>query len=169
MNSKRSSGQENILIFGNNQNNPMNTQISNYSNNNYSSQNEPSQTQYKEASINIRKDLVSNSSSMRGGDSTATSNVKKFRKRKSSNKSENYIKRQLLNYNNMNENIGEVNINKEDLINNNNNNYNIGLEPILEVPPLTKIEKKQNIYDINNAEKNTKELLYPNNRISTTK
>ena len=106
---------------------------------------------------------------MRGGDSTASSNVKKFRKRKSSNKSENYIKRQLLNYNNMNENIGEVNINKEDLINNNNNNYNIGLEPILEVPPLTKIEKKQNIYDINNAEKNTKELLYPNNRISTTK
>ena len=55
MNSKRSSGQENILILGNNQNNPMNTQISNYSNNNYSSQNEPSQMQYKEASINIRK------------------------------------------------------------------------------------------------------------------
>ena len=57
MNSQRSSGQENILILGNNQNqnNPMNTQNSNYSNNNYSSQNEPSQTQYKEASINIRK------------------------------------------------------------------------------------------------------------------
>ena len=36
--------------------------------------------------------------------------------------------------------------------------------------PLTKIVKKQNIYEfyINN-EKNTKELLYPNNRISTTK
>ena len=173
MNSQRSSGQENILILGNNQNqnNPMNTQNSNYSNNNYSSQNEPSQTQSKEASINIRKDLVSNSSSMRGGDSTATSNAKKFNKRKSSNKSENYIKQQLLNNNNMNDNLDDDNINKEELINNNNNNYNIGLEPILEVPPLTKIEKKPNIYEfyINNAEKNTKELLYPNNKISTTK
>ena len=179
--SQRNSGQENIFIIGNNQNqnNPMNTQNSNYSNNNYSSQNEPSQTLSKEASFNVRKDLVSNNSSIRGAESTATSNaLGKFKqKRKSSNKSENYIKQILNNYNNINENLDEENQNNKDEIisnnnnNNYNNNYNIGLEPIMEVPPLTKIEKKPNIYEfyINNMEKNTKELLYPNNRISTTK
>ena len=176
MKSQRSSGQENILFSANNsnQNNPINTQNSNYSNNNYSSQNEPSQTQSKEASINIRKDIVSNSSSMKGAESTATSNaLGKFKqKRKSSNKSESYIKQILNNYNNnISENINEDNNNKDEIINNNNNNYNIGLEPIMEVPPLTKIEKKPNIYEfyINNMEKNSKELLYPNNKISTTK
>ena len=73
----KKSVQENIFIIGNNQNqnNPMNTQNSNYSNNNYSSQNEPSQTQSKEASFNVRKDLVSNNSSIRGAESTATSNA----------------------------------------------------------------------------------------------
>ena len=40
----------------------------------------------------------------------------------------------------------------------------------MEVPPLVKIEKKI-IYEfyINNMKKNTEELLYPNNKISTTK
>ena len=179
--SQRNSGQDNLFIIGNNQkeNNPMNTQNSNYSNNNYTSQNEPSQTQSKEASFNVRKDLVSNSSSIKGAESTATSALGKFKqKRKSSNKSENYIKQILNNYNNINENLDEgKTINKDEIISNNNNNnfnnnnYNIGLEPILEFPPLTKIEKKPNIYEfyINNMEKNTKELLYPNNKISTTK
>ena len=178
---QRNSGQENIFIIGNNQNqnNPMNTQNSNYSNNNYSSQNEPSQPQSKEASFNVRKDFVSNSSSARGGESTATSNaLGKFnKKRNSSVKSENYIKQILNINNNINENLDDEKTNNKDEItsNNNNNNYNnnfnIGLEPIMEVPPLTKIEKKPNIYEfyINNMEINAKELLYPNNKISTTK
>ena len=180
--SHRNSGQENILIIGNNhmQNNPMNTQNSNYSNNNYSSQNEPSQTQSKETSLNVRKDIISNSSSMRAAESTANSNIlgKYKKKRKSSNKSDNYIKQILNNNNLINENVVGENNNKDDNVSNNNNNnnnynnnYNLGLEPIMEVPPLTKIEKKTNIYEfyINNMEKNTKELLYPNNKISTTK
>ena len=168
MSSKRNSGQEKILILGNTsmQNNPMNTQNSNCSNNNYSSIIEPSQSPSKEASIVIKKELVSNNSSVKGADTTANSNAlgQKFNKRrKSSNKSENYIK-QVIN----NENIEENN-NKEELIS--NNNYNVGLEPIMEVPPLTKIEKKNNIYEfyINNIKKNSEELLYPNNKISTTK
>ena len=140
--SQRNSGQSNIILISNNQNqnNPMNTQNSNYSNNNYSSQNEPSQPQSKETSINNRKDIVSNSSSFRGGDSTSASNAlgQKFnkQKRKSSNKSE------ILNNNNINENLENENNNNKDENGNNNNNYNLGLEPIMEVPPLTKIEKK---------------------------
>ena len=178
--SQRNSGQDNIILIANNQNqnNPMNTQNSNYSNNNYSSQNEPSQPQSKETSINNRKDIVSNSSSLRGGDSTSASNAlgQKFnkQKRKSSNKSE------ILNNNNINDNLENENNNNKDENNGNNNNnnnnnynnnYNLGLEPIMEVPPLTKIEKKTNIYEfyINNKNKNTEELLYPNNKISTTK
>ena len=168
MSSKRNSGQEKILILGNTtiQNNPMNTQNSNCSNNNYSSIIEQSQSPSKEASIAIKKELVSNNSSVKGADTTENSNalVQKFNKRrKSSNKSENYLK-QVINNENM-----EENNNKEELIS--NNNYNVGLEPIMEVPPLTKIEKKNNIYEfyINNMKKNTEELLYPNNKISTTK
>ena len=168
MSSKINCGQEKILILGNTplQNNPMNTQNSNNSNNNYSSIIEQSQSPSKEASIVIKKELVSNNSSVKGADTTANSNalVQKFnKKRKSSNKSENHIKQVI-----DNENIEENN-NKEELIS--NNNYNVGLEPIMEVPPLTKIEKKNNIYEfyINNIKKNTEELLYPNNKISTTK
>ena len=58
MSSKRNSGQEKILILGNTsmQNNPMNTQNSNCSNNNYSSIIEPSQSPSKEASIVIKKE-----------------------------------------------------------------------------------------------------------------
>ena len=177
--SQRNSGQDNILMVRKNsvQNNPVSTQNSNYSNNNYSSQNEPSQCQSKEASINIRKDIVSNSSSVKGADTTAKTNaLGKFKqKRESSIKSDTFIKQVLIN-NNINENLEEENNNKDENISNNNNNNNfnynnIGLEPIMEVPPLTKIEKKINIYEfyINNMEKNSKELLYPNNKISTTK
>ena len=51
MSSQRNSGQENILILGSAtyQNNPMNTQNSNCSNNNYSSIIEQSQSPSKEA------------------------------------------------------------------------------------------------------------------------
>ena len=80
----------------------MNTQNSNCSNNNYSSIIEQSQSPSKEASIVIKKELVSNNSSVKGADTTANSNalVQKFNKRrKSSNKSENYIKQVIDNEN----------------------------------------------------------------------
>jgi magnesium-transporting ATPase (P-type) len=171
---QKNSGQENIILISNSpiQNDPINTQNSNCSNNYNSLNNEPSQPQSKETSI--KKDIVSNSSSMKGGESTSASNTlgQKFnkQKRKSSNKSENNLKQILNNCNNANDNEDNDNNNKEDNIGN-NNNYNFGLEPIMEIPPLTKIEKKTNIYEfyINNREKNTEELLYPNNKISTTK
>ena len=157
-------------------NNPDNIQNSNFFNNNYSSQNELSQSQSKEASINIRKDIVSNGSNIKIDNSIiATNNAlgKLKQKRKSSNKSDNCIKQVENNKNNgkINENADEETKNKDENISNDNNyNYN-GLEPIMEIPPLTKIEKKPNNYEfyINDAEKNTKELLYPNNIISTTK
>ena len=45
------------------------------------------------------------------------------------------------------------------------------LEPIMEAPPLEKIVKKNGVYEfyINDPEKNTKELMFKDNRISTTK
>ena len=146
--SQRNSGQENIILIPNNpnQNIPMNTQNSNDSNNNNSSHNEPNEpNEPPSKEISYRKDFISNNSSMKGGESTTASNAlgQKFnkQKRKSSNKSETNLK-QILNYYN-NENEDNDNNNKdENLGNNNNNNYNVGLEPIMEVPQLTKIEKK---------------------------
>ena len=45
------------------------------------------------------------------------------------------------------------------------------LEPIMEAPPLEKIIKKNNIYEfyINDPDRNTEELMFKDNRISTTK
>ena len=45
------------------------------------------------------------------------------------------------------------------------------LEPIMEAPPLEKIEKKTNVYEfyINNSKGNKEELYFKDNRISTTK
>ena len=45
------------------------------------------------------------------------------------------------------------------------------LEPIMEAPPLEKIVKKEDIYEfyINDPEKNTEELMFKDNKISTTK
>ena len=45
------------------------------------------------------------------------------------------------------------------------------LEPIMEAPPLEKIVKKEEIYEfyINDPEKNTEELMFKDNKISTTK
>ena len=45
------------------------------------------------------------------------------------------------------------------------------LEPIMEAPPLEKIEKKTNVYEfyINNTKGNKEELYFKDNRISTTK
>ena len=45
------------------------------------------------------------------------------------------------------------------------------LEPIMEAPPLEKIIKREDLYEfyINDPEKNTNELFFKNNKISTTK
>ena len=134
----------------------MNTQNSNYSNNIYSSQNEPSHPASREASINLRKEMASNNSSLRGADSTITSNglgrPKIVHRKKSLNKNEQQKK--LINKNGI---IEDENSNREESEENNyKNNYNVGLETIMEVPPLTKIEKKANIYEfyINDSKKN---------------
>ena len=46
-----------------------------------------------------------------------------------------------------------------------------GLEPIMEAPPLEKIIKKDDVYEfyINDPQRNTDELMFKDNRISTTK
>ena len=46
-----------------------------------------------------------------------------------------------------------------------------GLEPIMEAPPLEKIVKKDDIYEfyINDPQRNTEELMFKDNKISTTK
>ena len=46
-----------------------------------------------------------------------------------------------------------------------------GLEPIMEAPPLEKIVKKDDVYEfyINDPQRNTEELMFKDNRISTTK
>ena len=53
----------------------------------------------------------------------------------------------------------------------NNNEQEKGLEPIMEAPPLEKIVKKNDIYEfyINDPERNTEELMFKDNKISTTK
>ena len=58
------------------------------------------------------------------------------------------------------------NINKED-----KNNKDQKLEPIMEAPPLQNIVKKEDIYEfyINDPDRNTNELMFKNNTISTTK
>ena len=176
MKSQRNSGQEKLLIIGNNKkqdNIPIISKNSNHPLKNYYSPNNRS----KESSFNQKKDLISNNSSILGEESTSVNDaLGKFKKNnKPSNKNDNFLKQIINNYNN-NENVDEDKNTKEEITsnnNNNNNNYNfdVGLEPIMEVPPLTKIEKKPNIYEfyINNMEKNSKELLYPSNKISTTK
>ena len=58
---------------------------------------------------------------------------------------------------------------------NNNRQENINteqkLEPIMEAPPLEKIIKREDIYEfyINDPDRNTTELMFKNNTISTTK
>ena len=56
-------------------------------------------------------------------------------------------------------------------INNLQENIEHQLEPIMEAPPLENIVKREDIYEfyINNPDKNTQELMFKNNTISTTK
>ena len=67
-------------------------------------------------------------------------------------------------------NSSKINNNNLDNIQDNKNNEN-NLEPIMEAPPLEKIIKREDLYEfyINDPEKNTVELFFKNNKISTTK
>ena len=67
-------------------------------------------------------------------------------------------------------NSTKINNNNLDNIQDNKNNEN-NLEPIMEAPPLEKIIKREDLYEfyINDPEKNTVELFFKNNKISTTK
>ena len=105
--------------------------------------------------------IISNSNNYKTNslkESTASSilgqpyNKKIQKKRRSSNSNESQK--------NGNNNIIQENIIKEPQ-----------LEPIMEAPPLENIIKKEDIYEfyINNPDKNTKELMFKNNTISTTK
>ena len=62
---------------------------------------------------------------------------------------------------------------KKENINNNQENVDKDkeLEPIMEAPPLEKIIKKNDVYEfyINNPDKNTRDLFFKDNTISTTK
>ena len=59
------------------------------------------------------------------------------------------------------------------LNNNNNNQENVEpeLEPIMEAPPLVNIIKRDDVYEfyINNPDRNTQELMFKDNTVSTTK
>ena len=97
--------------------------------------------------------------------SNLTKKGKKTKKRPSSSSQEfkNKKRRKLTSSIDKNENKQQEN--------NNNNIQNNDLEPIMEAPPLEKIEKKSNIYEfyINNLKGNKEELFFKDNKISTTK
>ena len=78
-------------------------------------------------------------------------------------------KKKLMKSSNSN-NSSKINNNNLDNIQDNKNNEN-NLEPIMEAPPLEKIIKREDLYEfyINDPEKNTVELFFKNNKISTTK
>ena len=69
--------------------------------------------------------------------------------------------------NNSNSNLINTNLN----IIQDNQNLEPNLEPIMEAPPLEKIIKREDLYEfyINDPDKNTTELFFKNNKISTTK
>ena len=93
-------------------------------------------------------------------ESTATTTLfqhtKKIKKKRTSTSSNDSLKNDK-NTQNGNNNIQE--------------NIEHQLEPIMEAPPLENIVKREDIYEfyINNPDKNTQELMFKNNTISTTK
>ena len=80
------------------------------------------------------------------------------RKRKSTNSNESLKKSKSAN------NLNNNNDNKQE-------NVEPELEPIMEAPPLVNIVKRDDIYEfyINNPDRNTQELMFKDNTVSTTK
>ena len=136
---------------------------SNNNTNNNDNNYETPQSQSNNLSIISRQDsniknISKNNSIKDGTTGTTTSTItdqmkKKNKKRKSSNSNETIKK--------MKEDINYIDMGQSEK----------GLEPIMEAPPLEKIIKKEDIYEfyINDPIKNTEELMFKDNKISTTK
>ena len=133
--------------------------------NNYSNYNdyhlETPQSQSGNMSMISRPDsntnLISKNNSIKDGTTASTLTApmsKKTRKKRKSTSS--------------NESLRKT---KEEVNNKDNNEQEKGLEPIMEAPPLEKIIKKNDIYEfyINDPQKNTEDLMFKDNKISTTK
>ena len=129
-------------------------QSNNYSNNNENNSETPQSQAGNLTRPESNTNLISKSNSIKDGTTANTVNVhKRTKKKKKSKKSTN-----------SNENLTKI----QDI---DNNEQEKGLEPIMEAPPLEKIVKKNDIYEfyINDPQRNTKELLFKDNKISTTK
>ena len=100
--------------------------------------------------------IVSNSNPNNKNTTTSTFALPYSKKKKLKTKSQSSNNSTI----NTNNNANQENINKEQ-----------NLEPIMEAPPLETIIKREDIYEfyINDPERNTNELLFKNNTISTTK
>ena len=133
--------------------------------NNYSNYNdyhlETPQSQSGNMSMISRPDsnmnLISKNNSIKDGTTASTATApmsKKTRKKRKSTSSNESLRKMKAEVNNMD-----------------NNEQNKGLEPIMEAPPLEKIVKKNDIYEfyINDPQKNVEELMFKDNKISTTK
>ena len=138
------------LIEDNLQNNGKHN-TSNYKDINSESNNNPSQSG--------NQSLISN---LLNNNHKSKSNSIKESTTTSSTMAKSHLKQLKKNSSNSNENDNNNNIlieNKEPI-----------LEPIMEAPPLSNIIKKNDVYEfyINNPDKNTTELFFKNNTISTT-
>ena len=161
--SKNNTGNVGIVI-NSPENLDMNPNLTHESNN-YSNYNdyhlETPQSQYGNMSMISRPDsntnLISKNNSIKDGTTSSTITVplsKKSKKKRKSTSSNESMRKMKAEVNNLD--------NKEN---------GKGLEPIMEAPPLEKIVKKDDIYEfyINDPERNTKELMFKDNKISTTK
>ena len=161
--SKNNTGNDGIVI-----NSPeqldMNPSLTHESNN-YSNYNdyhlETPQSQSGNVSMISRPDsntnLISKNNSIKDGTTSSTVTVplsKKTKKKRKSTSSNESMRKMKAEVNNLD--------NKEN---------SKGLEPIMEAPPLEKIVKKDDIYEfyINDPQRNTEELMFKDNKISTTK
>ena len=122
---------------------------------------ETPQSQSGNISIISRPDsntnLISKNNSIKDGTTASTitaPKTKKIKKKRISDSS--------------NESLSKL---KQEVKNIDNGENEKGLEPIMEAPPLEKIIKKDDIYEfyINDPQRNTDELMFKDNRISTTK
>ena len=128
-------------------------QSNNYSNNNDNNHLETPQSQTGNIVITRPKSNTSLVSKKNSTKDSVVNTHKRTKKKKKSKKSTN-----------SNENLTRI----QDVENFENEK---GLEPIMEAPPLEKIVKKDDIYEfyINDPKRNAEELMFKDNRISTTK
>ena len=162
--SRNKTGNEGIIL-----NSPENLKINpnlSHESNNFSNYNDYQLETPKSQSVNMsmiskqesNNNLISKNNSIKDGTTSSTITVpvsktmKKKRKSTSSNESMRKMRAEVKNLDNQ-------------------ENNEKGLEPIMEAPPLEKIVKKNDIYEfyINDPKRNTEELMFKDNKISTTK